>query len=88
MADILKIPPAKRCERVVRDLNRTAVDVLQATAEIGGAEAFDRAARDLVLTVCGLLAAERGPDHVLALLDLVEAVTRQEAVIGESAADR
>jgi hypothetical protein len=40
----------------------------------GGEQAFDRTARDLVISVCAILAYERGTDVALGLFDLIERV--------------
>jgi hypothetical protein len=48
--------------------------VLRAVKRQGGEQAFNRTARDLVISVCAILAYEQGTDAVAGMFDLIEHV--------------
>jgi hypothetical protein len=51
---------------------------LRAVKRQGGEQAFSRTARDLVISVCAILAYERGTDVVVGLFDVVERVLAED----------
>jgi hypothetical protein len=69
MGTVLKMPGAVRAELLSRELNRFATEVLRYAKRHGGDRAFDQVARDLIVSVCAILARERGHDAVAALFD-------------------
>ena len=46
--------------------------MLRAVKRQGGEQAFNRTARDLVISVCAILAYEQGTDAVAGMFDLIE----------------
>jgi len=48
--------------------------VLRAVKRQGGEQAFNRTARDLVISVCAILAYEQETDAVAGMFDLIEHV--------------
>ena len=74
MGAILNMPPEIRAARFSRELDRFVIEALRAVKRQGGDQAFNRTARDLVISVCAILAYERGTDAVVDLFDLIERV--------------
>jgi hypothetical protein len=74
MGAILNMPPGVRAARFSRELDRFVIEALRAVKRQGGEQAFNRTARDLVISVCAILAYERGTDAVVDLFDLIERV--------------
>jgi len=68
------MPPVVRAAHFSRELDRFVIEALRAVKRQGGEQAFDRTARDLVISVCAILAYERGTDAALGLFDLIERV--------------
>jgi hypothetical protein len=50
------------------------IEGLRAVKGEGGDQALNRTARDLVISVCAILAYERGTDMVVGLFDLIDRV--------------
>ena len=59
MATVLKIPAAKRAKTAGRMLTREALDMLMMIEHIGGVQAFDEAARRLLLAVAAAVSHPR-----------------------------
>jgi hypothetical protein len=74
MGGILNMPPEVRAARFSRELDRFVIEALRAVKRQGGERAFNHTARDLVISVCAILAYERGTDVVVDLFDLIERV--------------
>jgi len=74
MGAILEMPPEVRAAHFSRELDRFVIEALRAVKRQGGEQAFDRTARDLVISVCAILAYERGTDVAFGLFDLIERV--------------
>jgi hypothetical protein len=74
MGAILEMPPEARTAHFSRELDRFVIEALRAVKRQGGERAFNRTARDLVVSVCAILAYERGMDVVGDLFDMVERV--------------
>ena len=74
MGAILNMPPEVRATRFSRELDRFVIEALRAVKRQGGERAFNHTARDLVISVCAILAYERGTDAVVDLFDLIERV--------------
>ena len=74
MGEILQIPPEVRAARFSRELDRFVIEALRAVKRQGGDQAFNCTARDLVISVCAILAYERGSDAVVDLFDVIERV--------------
>ena len=74
MGAILNMPPEVSATRFSRELDRFVIEALRAVKRQGGERAFNHAARDLVISVCAILAYERGTDAVVDLFGLIERV--------------
>ena len=75
MGAILKMPPEVRAAHFFsRELDRFVIEALRAVKRQGGERAFNRTARDLVISVCAILAYEQGTDAVAGMFDLIEHV--------------
>lgn len=72
MGAILEMPPEVRAAHFSRELDRFVIEALRAVKRQGGAQVFDRTARDLVISVCAILAYERGTEVALGLFDLID----------------
>ena len=72
MGAILPMPPEARAAHFSRELDRFVIDALRAVKRQGGDQAFNRTARDLVFSVCAILAYERGTNVVVDLFDVIE----------------
>ena len=68
MGAILEMPPEVRTAHFSRELDRFVIEGQ------GGEQAFNRTARDLVISVCAILAYERGTDVVVGMFDVIERV--------------
>ena len=77
MASIVTLPPDGNLESVSRDLNTGVVEYLRSVQAHDGANAFDRVAANLLTDVCTELAREFGREHLLELLDEIEAIAAQ-----------
>jgi hypothetical protein len=55
-----------------------AIEVLRAIKEVGGDQAFDRAARDLFVSISAILAREHGRKYVAKPFDVVERVLPEQ----------
>jgi poly-gamma-glutamate capsule biosynthesis protein CapA/YwtB (metallophosphatase superfamily) len=73
MGAILEIPPEVRAAHFSRELDRFVIEALRAVKRQGGERAFNRT-RDLVISVCAILAYERGTDVVVGLFHMIERV--------------
>src|SRR5215831_9087804 len=62
MGAILVMPAEVRAARFSRELDRFVIEALSAVKRQGGDQAFNRTARDLVISVCAILAYERGDE--------------------------
>ena len=70
------MPPEVRAARFSRGLDRFVIEALRAVRRQGGERAFNHTARDLVISVCAILAYERGgPPSSNALLTQRSGVT-------------
>jgi hypothetical protein len=74
MGAILNMPPQVRAARFSRELDRFVIEALRAVKRQGGERAFNHTARDLVISVCAILAYEQGTDAVVDLFELIERV--------------
>jgi hypothetical protein len=74
MGAILEMPPEVRAAHFSRELDRFVIEALRAVKRQGGEQAFNRTARDLVISVCAILAYERGTDVVVGMFDVIERV--------------
>jgi len=74
MGAILVMPAEVRAAHFSRELDRFVIEALRAVKRQGGDQAFNRTARDLVISVCAILAYERGTNAVVDLLDVIERV--------------
>jgi hypothetical protein len=74
MGAILDMPPEVRAAHFSRELDRFVIEALRAVKRQSGEQAFNRTARDLLISVCAILAYERGTDVVVGLFDMVERV--------------
>jgi hypothetical protein len=74
MGAILEMPPEVRTARFSRELDRFVIEALRAVKRQGGDRAFNDTARDLVISICAILAYERGTDVVVDLFELIERV--------------
>jgi len=74
MGTILQMPPKVHAAQFSRELDRFVVEALRAVKRQGGDQAFNRTARDLMFSVCTILAYERGPDAVGDLFNVIEHV--------------
>ena len=80
MATVLRLPPRKRAEAAGRDMTRTVLDVLNGIRHIGGLDAFDTAAKQLLVSVSAAVSHLEGTDRLYYLLDLIEHVNSPEIV--------
>lgn len=78
MGAILEMPPEVRAAHFSRELDRFVIEALRAVKRQGGEQAFNRTARDLVISVCAILAYERGTDVVVGMFDVIERVLADE----------
>ena len=78
MGAILEMPAEVRAAHFSRELDRFVIEALRAVKRQGGEQAFHRTARDLVISVCAILAYERGTDVALGLFDVVERALAQD----------
>jgi len=78
MATVLRLPPRKRAEAAGRDMTRTVLDVLNGIRHIGGLDAFDTAAKQLLVSVSAAVSHLEGTDRLYYLLDLIEHVNSPE----------
>jgi hypothetical protein len=76
-AKVVTLPRRHRVAYVSRALNRKVIDDLRVIHDSMGRDAFDAAAANVVIAVCGILAHECGHDRLIRLLDLVEDVSRR-----------
>jgi len=74
MGAILNMPPEVRAARFSRELDRFVIEALRAVKRQAGERAFNHTARDLVISVCAILAYERGTDVIVDLFELIERV--------------
>jgi len=74
MGTILQMPPEVQAARFSRDLDRFVIEALRAVKRQGGDHAFNRTARDLVISIFAVLAYERGTDAVVDLFNVIERV--------------
>jgi hypothetical protein len=74
MGAIVQMPPDVRTAHFSRELDRFVIEALRAVKREGGDQALNRTARDLVISVCAILAYERGTDMVVGLFDLIDRV--------------
>ena len=72
MGAILPMPPEARAAHFSRELDRFVIEALRAVKRQGGDQAFNRTARDLVISVCAILAYERGTNAVVDLFNVIE----------------
>jgi len=80
MGAILVMPAEVRAARFSRELDRFVIEALRAVKRQGGDQAFNRTARDLVISVCAILAYERGTNAVVDLFDVIERVLGMAAI--------
>src|SRR3974390_2360721 len=73
MATVLKIPAAKRAKTASPMLTREALDMLMMIEHIGGVEAFDEAARRLLVAVAAAVSRLESEERLHYLLDLIVA---------------
>ena len=78
MATVLRLPPRKQAEAAGRDMTRTVLDVLNGIRHIGGLDAFDTAAKQLLVSVSAAVSHLEGTDRLYYLLDLIEHVNSPE----------
>ena len=74
MGAILEMPSEVRAAHFSRELDRFVIEALRAVKRQGGEQAFNRTARDLLISVCAILAYEQGTDAVAGMFDLIEHV--------------
>ena len=74
MGAILQLPPDVRAARFSRALHRFVIAALRAVEREGGDQALNRTARDLVISICAILAYERGTDTVVDLFGAIDRV--------------
>jgi hypothetical protein len=74
MGEILSMPPEVRAARFSRELDRFVIEALRAVKRQGGEQAFNHTARDLIISICAILAYERGTHVVVDLFALIERV--------------
>jgi hypothetical protein len=74
MGAILQMPPQMRAARFSREFDRFVIEALKVVKREGGEQAFNRVARDLVISVCAILAHERGTDAVVDLFSVIERI--------------
>ena len=67
------MPPEVRAARFSRELDRLVIEALRAVKRQGGERAFNHTG-EIWLSVCAILAYERGTDAVVDLFDLIERV--------------
>ena len=71
-AKVLACPARQRAEAAGRDMTHTVLDVLNAIRDVGGIDAFDTAARHLLISVSAAVSHLESPDRLYHLLDLIE----------------
>ena len=64
MATVLPLPAPKRAEAAGRDMTRTVLDVLMAIRDVGGIEAFDTAAKHLLVSVAAAVSHLESPERL------------------------
>ena len=74
MGTILQMPSEVQATRFSRDLDRFVIEALRAVKRQSGDDAFNRTSRDLVISICAVLAYERGTDAVVDLFDVIKRV--------------
>ncbi len=74
MGAILQMPPEVRAARFSRALHRFVIAGLRAVKREGGDQALNRTARDLIISVCAIIAYERGTDAVVDLFGMIDRV--------------
>jgi len=74
MGAVLEMPPELRVAHFSRELDRFVIEALRAVRRQGGEQAFNQTARDLIISICAILAYERGEDVVVGLFDAIERV--------------
>jgi hypothetical protein len=72
--DIATPPSSQRLPAALGSLDRFVIEALRAVKRQGGERAFNHTARDLVISVCAILAYERGTNAAVDLFDLIERV--------------
>ena len=80
MATVLPLPPRQRAEAARRDMTRTVIDVLNAIRDVGGIEAFDTAAKHLLISISAAVSHLESPERLYHLLDLIETMNTPELV--------
>ena len=80
MATVLPLPPRQRAEAAGRDMTRTVIDVLNAIRDVGGIEAFDTAAKHLLISISAAVSHLESPERLYHLLDLTETMNTSELV--------
>ena len=79
MGAILNMPPEVRSAHFSRELDRFVIEALRAVKRQAGERAFNNTARDLVISVCAVLACERGTNVVVDLFDVIERVLADDS---------
>ena len=80
MATVLPLLPRQRAEAAGRDMTRTVIDVLNAIRDVGGIEAFDTAAKHLLISISAAVSHLESPERLYHLLDLIETMNTPELV--------
>jgi len=80
MATVLPLPQRQRAEAAGRDMTRTVIDVLNAIRDVGGIEAFDTAAKHLLISISAAVSHLESPERLYHLLDLIETMNTPELV--------
>jgi len=61
-------------------MTRTVIDVLNAIRDVGGIEAFDTAAKHLLISISAAVSHLESPERLYHLLDLIETMNTSELV--------